>query len=102
MAENQPQQQQLPPLTDRLDLSEIFADGVVQVGGGAGFFRIDLSVTRPKEGTPPTMTRVMAARLVLTLPAAIELHTKITAMLELLKQQGIISGPPGEKPHRTN
>jgi hypothetical protein len=77
-----------PPFVDNPNVGETFADGLQSVGIGSGFLTFTFAVTRTEDGKPPKLTRSPAARLVLTLAGALELHQKLTAVLTMLQQQG--------------
>ena len=77
----------LPPFVDNPNIAETFADGLQFIGIGNGFLTLTFAVTRTEEGKPPKLTRATASRLVLTLPAAVELHQKVGAVLNALQQQ---------------
>src|SRR5579863_1943917 len=76
-----------PPFVDNPNVGETFADGLQSVGIGSGFVTFTFAVTRTEDGKPPKLTRSPAARLVLTMGGALELHQKLTAVLTMLQQQ---------------
>jgi len=76
-----------PQYVDNPNVSETFADGLHSVGINGGVIALTFSVTRTEDGNPPKLSRAPAARLVLTLPGAIELHQKLNAVLTMLQQQ---------------
>ena len=73
---------------DRPEVSETFADSVIGVAiDNIGVAKIILGVTRaepPKPNQQPTAARVTAARLVLTLPALVQLQQQLTIVLSQL------------------
>jgi hypothetical protein len=87
---------QLPQFVDRPEVSETFADSVYSITSGAGVFALALTVTRSAQGQPPIFSRVLSSRLVITLPAAIDLHQRMGLMLAELQKQGQI--PPLKPP----
>ena len=76
-----------PPFIDNPNVAETFVDSLQTVGVGSGVIMLTFGVTRTEEGRPPKLTRSTAARLVLTLSAAVELHQKVGAVLNALQQQ---------------
>jgi hypothetical protein len=87
---------QLPPFLDRPEVSESFADAIYSVTGAAGVISIALSALRSVEGNPPSFNRVLSSRIVLTVPAALDLHQRLGAMLVTLQKQGQLQLPtPG-------
>jgi hypothetical protein len=81
-----------PPYTDNPNIAETFADGLQSVGLGNGIITLTFAVTRTEDGKPPRLTRSTAARLVLTLPSAIELLQKLNAVMTALQQQAAAAG----------
>jgi len=75
-----------PPFIDNVNIAETFADSLQSVGIGNGVLTLTFAVTRTEDGKPPKLTRTPAARLVLTFPGAVELHQKLTAVLNMLQQ----------------
>ena len=76
-----------PPFVNRPEISETFADGIDAISAGAGVVSIALTVTRTEQGNPPTFSRVLSHRLVMTLPAAAALYQRLGAMLTTLQNQ---------------
>jgi|SRR5579862_3062814 len=81
------QQPAPPPFIDNPNVAETFADGLQTVGIGNGIITLTFGVTRTEDGKPPKLTRSTAARLVLTLPAAVEVLQKLNAVMSMLQQQ---------------
>src|SRR5579862_205483 len=75
-----------PVFIENHNVGEIFADSLHTVGIGSGVITLTFSVTRTEDGKPPKLTRAPATRLVLTLPGAIELQQKLSAVLTMLQQ----------------
>lgn len=75
-----------PPYVDNPAITETFADSLYTVGIGSGVITLTFAVTRTEDGKPPKLSRTSAARLVLTLPGAVELHQKLTTVLAMLQQ----------------
>ena len=75
-----------PPYVENPAVSETFADSLHTVGIGSGVVTLTFAVTRTEDGKPPKLLRTPAARLVLTLPAAVELQQKLSAVLNMLQQ----------------
>jgi hypothetical protein len=75
-----------PPFVENPNVVETFADSLHTVGIGSGVVTLTFAVTRTEDGKPPKLLRTPAARLVLTLPAAVELQQKISAVLTMLQQ----------------
>jgi hypothetical protein len=75
-----------PPFIDNPNIAETFADSLQTIGIGSGVLTLTFAVTRTEDGKPPKLTRSPAARLVLTLPGAIELQQKLSAVLNMLQQ----------------
>ncbi len=96
-----PLAQERPPFVDNPNLAETFADGISSVAAGAGVVALTLTVSRPEEGNPPRLMRVPAARLVVTLPAAIELHQRLTQVLLMLQQQSAAKSAPAAPEPKT-
>lgn len=90
----------LPPFIENPNVAETFADALHTIGLGSGVITLTFSVTRSEEANPPKLTRSPAARLVLTLPGAVELHQKLTAVLTMLQQQSAAAAgnAPGATP----
>jgi hypothetical protein len=80
-----------PPFIDNPNIAETFADGLQSVGLGNGVITLTFAVTRTEDGKPPKLTRSTAARLVLTLPGAVELLQKLNTVLSMLQQQAAAS-----------
>lgn len=87
-----------PPFIENQQIAETFADGLHTVGIGSGVLTLTFSVTRTEDGKPPKLTRSPAARLVLTLPGAIELHQKLSAVLAMLQQSANAAAAGGGNP----
>ena len=78
---------------DRPELSETFVDAVGLSTFDSQHFRLELQVTRldePKPPQPPTGRRYPVARLVLTVPAAIDLHNKLGSFVEMMLAKGVV------------
>jgi len=82
----QPAQSAPPPFIDNPSVVETFADSLQMVSLGNGVISLTFTVTRTEDAKPPKLTRNAAARLVVTLPAAIDLHQKLSAVLQALQQ----------------
>jgi hypothetical protein len=75
-----------PPFIENHNIAETFADSIHTIGIGSGVITLTFTVTRTEDGKPPKLTRAPAARLVLTLPGAVELQQKLGAVLTMLQQ----------------
>lgn len=91
----------LPPFVENPNIGETFADGLHMVGIGSGVITLTFSVTRSEDGKPPKLTRAPASRLVLTLPGAVELHQKLSAVLHMIQQQSAAAAAAATAPKVT-
>jgi hypothetical protein len=88
-----------PPLEDPLNEKEIFANEVATVGSIHGNIAITLSNVRfsePAPGNQPKPHRVVAARLMLTTPAAVQLLQSLqnlVAQLDAAQKAAAAKGP---------
>lgn len=87
-----------PPFIDNPNIAETFADGLQSVGVGNGVITLTFAVTRTEDGKPPKLTRSTAARLVLTLPGAVELLQKLNTVLGMLQQQAAAASAAANAP----
>ena len=89
----QPDQKPSPQLQYKDDpaVREIFAD-CLRLANFDGTVKLEFAVARPEMTqlgvTQPTL--YPAARLVVTLPVALELHRLLTQMIQSLEQQGVM------------
>jgi hypothetical protein len=81
------QTQQRPPFVDRPEIEETFVDGIHSITTGGGVIRVNLTVVRSDGEVPQKLSNVLSNRLVLTLPAAAELHQMIGRTLTGLQEQ---------------
>jgi hypothetical protein len=78
---------------DRPEISETFADSLARISFDALHVRMEFIVNRlddPKPPAAPTGKSYTACKLVLPLPAALDLHAKLGAMINMLQQQGVL------------
>jgi|SRR5215469_1312803 len=78
---------------DHPDIAEVFADGVKMVMISDGIVRVELCASRLDEPRPPsrpTGKTHTAARLAITIPAAIALQDYISRNLAELEKQGML------------
>ena len=78
---------------DRPEISETFADSLARISFDALHARMEFVVNRvddPKPPAAPTGKSYTACRLVIPLPAALDLHAKLGAMISMLQQQGVL------------
>jgi hypothetical protein len=86
---------------DRPDLAETFADAINSVVFDGQSMRIELGVTRlddTKPNTPFTGRRYPAARLVLSLAAAVDLINRMQQTAVALSQAGVLKVTPTAAP----
>ena len=91
---------------DRPEISETFADSLARISFDALHVRMEFVVNRLDDPTPPaapTGKSYTACRLVLPLPAALDLHAKLGGMINMLQQQNVIrqitQPPPSGRPN---
>jgi hypothetical protein len=92
---------------DRPEISETYADSCVRLMMEGPNCKFEFNVNRfddPKPSAPPTGRTVTACRLVLPLPAVIDLHAKLTQLIGTLQAQGGVhqvqaDQPPAGKPN---
>jgi hypothetical protein len=86
-----------PPFIDRPEIGEIFADGIQTVSLSGGVITVALTVMRAQQDAPTSLARVLAGRVVLTLPAVIDLHQRLGNMMTVLQKQypALAAKPPG-------
>jgi hypothetical protein len=89
-------QQQPSPLIDDLTVKDSYGDGVAGLSLTAGNLHITLASIMPdhSKGDPAPLRRVVSARVVLPLMAALELNDMLTGMLSSLRAQGVIAPTP--------
>src|ERR1700760_1565899 len=79
---------------DRPEISETFVDSLARSWCDASHnVRMEFVVNRlddAKPGSPPTGKAVTACRLAMPLAAALDLHAKLGAMINMLQQQNVI------------
>ncbi len=84
---------------DDLSVRETFADGVHLIAVDGSTLRIVLTAARsdaPKTGNKqPTGQKVVAARLVMPLPALAELYNQLDGMVRGLENQGLLTRGDG-------
>jgi hypothetical protein len=87
---------------DRHEVSETFADSCARLMMEGPNCKLEFTVNRfddPKPPAPPTGRAVTACRLVLPLPAIVDLHAKLTQIIGALQAQGVFQQvPPGQPP----
>ena len=85
---------------DNPNVHETFADGVHQILVDGSTLKLDLTVSRsdlPKSGNKtPTGNNVIAARLVMPLPALATLYNQLDQMVRGLETQGLLHRGGGE------
>ncbi len=85
---------------------EQFGDSIVSVFYDGANFRIEVGVTRLDQLGGGSSTMHPITRLVLPMPAANDLHRKLTGLFGQLEEQGVLKraaqGPGGGAPDRTN
>jgi len=88
---------------DRPDLPEVFCDAVGLSTFDGNSIRVELCVTRlnpPKPPEPPTARRYVAARLVITPEASVDLWNQLSGMVRVMEEKGMVrreaprSAPP--------
>jgi hypothetical protein len=81
--------------TDRPGLPDSFADSVGAVHFDGALTKIELlsSWAGESTGESPTMRRYPSCRLVLTVPATLELHARLQQIIALMQQRGILREP---------
>ncbi|OGA58279.1 MAG: hypothetical protein A3G81_08045 [Betaproteobacteria bacterium RIFCSPLOWO2_12_FULL_65_14] len=83
---------------DRPEISETFCDGIRSLVFDGQTFRIELKVTRMSEATPgqqqPSGAQYTACRLALPPSAAIELAAKLSGVLKVMKERGVLKEIP--------
>ena len=96
------QKEKLFQYTDRLEITETFANSVSKCFFSEGVANIELCVTRfdrPDPPNPPTGKKYPACRLVLTPQAVIQLFQGLTGIMQAMEKEGIIKANP--KPNET-
>lgn len=86
--------------TDRLDVTETFANSLGKCFFTEGVANIELCVTRIEKtdpSTPPTGKKYPACRLVLTPQAVVQLFQSLNGIMGAMKNEGIIKQNPGSK-----
>jgi hypothetical protein len=92
---------------DRPEISETYADSCARLMMEGPNCKFEFNVNRfddPKPPAAPTGRTVTACRLVLPLPAVIDLHAKLTQIIGVLQAQGVVhqvqaGQPPTGKPN---
>ncbi len=90
--------------TDRLDVTETFANSMGKCFFTEGLANIELCVTRldkPDPPNPPTGKRYPACRLVLTPQAVIQLFQGLNGIMGAMEKEGIIKTNPKPNPKET-
>jgi hypothetical protein len=90
-----------PVFVENPNIAETFADSLHTIGLGSGVITLTFAVTRTEDGKPPKLTRTPAARLVLTLPGAVELHQKLSTVLTMLQQSATQNAAAGASTPKT-
>lgn len=78
---------------DRPEISETYADSIERISVQGPTATIEFCVTRldePKPAEGPSGRKYTACRLVLPMPAFIDLTQQLQRMMTLLEQQGLI------------
>lgn len=83
---------------DAPEVSETFIDAVEMMFFDGNNLNVTLTVTRWDEPTPdkpPSGSRRTASRLVMAVPAAVELYNRLARVVATMQQQGLvkIDGP---------
>jgi hypothetical protein len=99
----QPVQAMQPKLTyvGRADVPETFVDSCVRINGEGFNVKVEFVVNRfddPKPPAPPSGSALTACRLVMPIPGMLDLHAKLTQMIDALKTQGTIKQFPTMPP----
>lgn len=90
--------------TDRLDVTETFANSIDKCFFTEGMANIELCVTRlnkPDPPNPPTGKKYPACRLILTPQAVIQLFQGLNGIMGAMEKEGIIKTNPKPKPTET-
>lgn len=86
------------PYKDLPNVPEIFADGLELITFNGQFAKVTLTVDRMDEPRPgnkkPTGNKVTAARLVLSPNAVIDLHNRMSQLIAVLEQSGVVKRQP--------
>jgi hypothetical protein len=80
-------------LVDRPEISETFVDSLARVSFEGFNAKLEFVVVRmddPNPPNPPAGRAVTASRIVIPLPGVVEMHAKLTQILDTLKAQGVI------------
>jgi hypothetical protein len=91
-----PGQHPLQPMmtyVDRPEVSETFADSCARMTFEGFHVKLEFAVNRlddPKPPAPPTGKAVTACRLVLPIPGMLDLHAKLTQLVNTLQAQGVL------------
>lgn len=81
------------PYKDLPSVPEVFVDGMHLMIWNGQFAHLTLTVNRmdePKGQKKPSGTRATAARLVLSPNAVIEIHNKLSQLIAMLEQSGVV------------
>lgn len=93
-----PAQQQIQlQYVDRPDVSETYVDLLEKVFVNGPLVRLEFCVNRmnePKPPKPPTGKKITASRLVMPLPALLQMADQINKVVKALEQQGVIKRTP--------
>jgi hypothetical protein len=81
-----------PPYVEDLTIKDSFADGCAGLTFSNGNLHATfITITADHSQDPAPLKRVVSARIVMPIGAAIELRDTITSLLEKLIQQGLIT-----------
>jgi hypothetical protein len=86
---------QLPPLIDDLSVKDAFCDQCAGLSCANGNVHLTfVSLTLDHGSDPSPSRRVVSARLVMPINAAVELRDNLTSLIDLLRAQGAIATVP--------
>ncbi|MGH6725847.1 MAG: hypothetical protein ACREB8_04785 [Pseudolabrys sp.] len=90
---SQPRVQPKMTYVDRPEISDIFADGLRRATFDGINTKLEFVINRMDEHkppAPPTGQSLTACRLVLPIPCVLELHGKLSQLINALHAQGVI------------
>jgi hypothetical protein len=90
-----PQTPTQPQMTyvDRPEISETFADSLYRISFDSLQIRMEFVVNRfddPQAGVAPTGKAITACRVVMPLPGMIDMHAKLSAIIQTLQAQNVL------------